>query len=272
MPSIDLARLRKQALRLADFFFAPDDFVRNLNTTLDTYVNYTIRGRPAASKGMNLPAHRTPGVVLGQIEQELSALAAAPENADAALALADRLWDDAWLETRLLAAFILGRISPEEGPLIARLTAWTSQVRDDDLRSRLLDASLLRMRKEAPDMFLQMIGEWLRPERVRLWPDALTAAVSAISDPDFRNLPALMEVLEPVVRVTPAEMQLDLEKVILALYAVSPTETTFFLRQVLTHSEDPMTPVVFRRMLPSFPPALKEDVRVLVRGRATPSA
>ena len=76
MPSIDLARLRKQALRLADFFFAPDEFVRHLNATLDSYVNYTVRGRRPASPGGNLPTHRTPAVVLRQIEHELAPLAA----------------------------------------------------------------------------------------------------------------------------------------------------------------------------------------------------
>ena len=267
MPSIDLARLRKQTHRLADFFFVPDEFTRNLNATLDSYVNHTIRARRPAAPGPNLPAHRTPTVVMKQIEQELSALASASENADAALALADRLWDEAWLETRLLAAFLLGRISPEEGPLIARLTAWTSQVRDPELRSRLLDASLLRMRKETPDMFLHMLGEWLRPERARLWPDAIRAAISAINDPAFSNLPALMEALEQVVKAAPTQIQPDLEELILALFRASATETTYFVRQVLTTSDDPMTSVAFRRMAPSFPPELQEEVRELVRGK-----
>jgi hypothetical protein len=202
-----------------------------------------------------------------QIEQELAALASAPENADAALALADRLWDEAWLETRLLAAFLLGRISPEEGPLIARLTAWTSQVRDNELRARLLDASLLRMRKEAPDMFLHMLVEWLRPERTRLWPDAMHAAISAIKDPAFGNLPALMEALEPAVKAAPAELQLDLEDLCLALFRVSPTEAVFFVQQVLTTSDNPETSVAFRRMSPSLPQEIRDEIRELVRGK-----
>ena len=71
MPSIDLARLRKQAARLADFFYVPDEFARQLNTVLDAYVNHTRRKAPAVAPGMHLPSHRTPAVVLKQIEQEL---------------------------------------------------------------------------------------------------------------------------------------------------------------------------------------------------------
>jgi len=267
MPSIDLARLRKQALRLAEFFFVPEEFARNLNAVLDSYVNYTIRTRRRSRPGANLPTHRTPAVVLSQIQQELASLASDPQNASATLALADHLWDEGWLETRLLAAFLLGQISPDEGPLLARITAWTSQVRDVELRGRLLDLSLLRMRKETPDMFLQMLGEWLRPERTRYWSDAIRAAMAAITDPSFGNLPALMEALEPVVRSAPATIQLDLEDLLNALFAVSPTETTYFVRQVLTDADSPMTAVAFRRMSAALPPLLRDDIRELVRAR-----
>ena len=267
MPSIDLARLRKQALRLADFFFAPEEFARHLNSTLDSYVNYTVRGRRPAVAGSNLDSHRTPAVVIRQIEHELAPLASAAEHAAASVALADRLWDELWLECRLLAAYILGRVPPEEAPLIARLTAWIGQVRDPELRGRLLDTSLFSMRTEAPDLFLQLIGEWLRPERLRFWPAAFQAAISAARDPTFPNLPALLSALEPALRQAPAEMQLDLEALLVALMGVSPTETTFLVRQILLSSDEVSTALLFRRMSPALPPELQEEIRELARGK-----
>src|SRR5574341_353907 len=206
MPSIDLARLRKQVARLADFFFVPAEFVSHLHSILDAYVNYTVRKRPAAAPGANIRSYRTPAVVVRQIRQELSRLAGRPENAEAALALADRLWDEDWLETRLLAAFLLGCIPPHEERLLARLTAWTSQVGDPELRAELLSTSLVRMRKEAPAMFLDLIGEWLRPERGSLWPEGIRAAISALDDPDFINLPPLLQVLQPIVEAAPSKL------------------------------------------------------------------
>ena len=62
---------------------------------------------------------------------------------------------------RLLAAFLLGRIPPQEERLLARLTAWTQQIQDPSLRANLLDSGLGRMRKEAPDKFLELIAQWL---------------------------------------------------------------------------------------------------------------
>jgi hypothetical protein len=183
------------------------------------------------------------------------------------LELADHLWDETFLETRLLAAFLLGRIPPQEERLLARLTAWTQQVHELKLRAELLNKSLTRMRREAPEKFLELIGEWLQPERTLLWPNGIQAVISAVSDPDFINLPPLLKVIEPVIVAAPSKFQLEIEELILALYKASPTETSYFLRQVLMNSEDPMTATTFRRISPSFPDELKEEVRELIRAK-----
>jgi DNA alkylation repair enzyme len=267
MPAIDLARLRKQAARLVEFFFVPSEFVKNLHDMLDFYVNYSVRKPPVIAPGVNLQTYRTPTVVVKQIEQELTVLVDNGDNADAALDLADHLWDEEYLETRLLAAFVLGRIPPQGGRLLARLTAWTQQVYEADLRAELLDKSLARMRKEAPEKFLELIGEWLQAERPLLWPNGIQAVISALADPDFVNLPPLLQVIEPVVQAAPAKLQLEIEELILALYKASPTETSYFVRQVLMNSENPMTAITFRRISPSLPTELKEDVREFIRGK-----
>lgn len=265
MPSIDLARLRKQVARLADFFYVPEEFVPHLHSILDSYVNYTARKGPATPPGIKLRSYRTPAPILKGIEEGLSRVAATAENADAALDLADRLWDEAWLETCLLAAFLLGCIPPQEEYFLPRIMAWTAQVRDPELRTQLLDTSLARLRKESPNLFLDLLGEWLRPERVHLWPDGIQAVISAVSDPGFMNLPPLLEVIRPIIEAAPADLQVAVESLILALYRASPKETIYFVRQMLLNSEDPMTPITFRRILPSLPDDLKAEVRHLIR-------
>jgi len=61
MPAIDLARLRKQANRLADFFFLPDEFMKHLREMLEFYVNYTLRTVENVAPGSNLkPIARHP--------------------------------------------------------------------------------------------------------------------------------------------------------------------------------------------------------------------
>ena len=180
MPAIDLARLRKQANRLADFFFLPDEFMKHLREVLEFYVNHTLRTKQNIAPGSNLKTYRTPAAVVTQIENELSAIAEA--NPEHALALADILWDEGALETRLLAAFLLGRIPPQEERLLPRLTAWTQQVRDTDVRSALLSTSLARMRKETPNQFLALVREYLHPERSQTWSNGIQALLPMIAD------------------------------------------------------------------------------------------
>jgi signal transduction histidine kinase len=216
MPAIDLARLRKQANRLADFFFLPDEFMKRLRETLDFYVNYTLRTAENVAPGSNLKTYRTPPAVLTQIENELRPLAEA--NPQFALDLADRLWDEGALETRLLAAFLLGRIPPQEERLLPRLTAWTQQVRDPNVRSALLSTSLTRMRRETPAQFLTLVREYLHPARARTWANGIQALLPMIAEAPSDNLPTIFDMIEPIIEEAPSTLQDDLTDLIVALY------------------------------------------------------
>ncbi len=263
MPAVDLARLKKQAVRLADLFDQPAAFLRELHETLDFYVNRTLRTRQAVAPSSVLETYRTPGLVLRRLETELGPLAAA--RPDRAIELADALWDARTLETRLLAAYLIGRIPPQEDRLLARLTAWTQQVRDPDVRAALLTTSLARLRREAPERMLALVGEWMHPARTRFWANGIQALLPLIQDPDFDNLPPVFELVRPAIEAAPALLQDDLGQLLEALYRASPVESAYFLKQVISHSENPQTAVTLRRILPSLPPELQEQLRDLVR-------
>jgi hypothetical protein len=263
MPAIDLARLRKQANRLADFFFLPDEFMKHLREILEFYVNHTLRTKENVAPGSNLKTYRTPPAVLTQIENELRAVAEA--NPEFALELADILWDEGALETRLLAAFFLGRIPPQEERLLPRLTAWTQQIRDPNVRSALLSTSLTRMRKETPDQFLILIREYLHPARTRTWTNGIQALLPMIADATNANLPTIFDMVEPIIEEAPSTLQNDLTDLIVALYRASSNETIFLLKHILTSTQNPMTVVTLRRIATSFPPPLQKELRDLLR-------
>lgn len=265
MPAIDLVRLRKQANRLGNYFFIPDDFIRQLREILEYYVNYSLRTKENVAPGSNLPTYRTPTVVMRHLENELSVLAY--ENPQEALELADRLWDEGYIETRMLAAFLLGRIPPREEHLLARLTAWTHQVRDPNVRAALLTTSLTRMRKETPNEFLTLISEWLHPGRQRLWQNGIQALQPLITDPDFENLPPIFEITRPIFEAAPAVLQNHLADLINAFYRASNTETTYYLREIIENSPNPLTKITLRRILPALHPDLQANLRELVRDR-----
>ena len=230
---------------------------------LEYYVNRSLREVDGVAAASVLKTYRTSSVILKQIENDLAPLAAT--NPGAALDLADRLWDEGWLETRLLAASILGKIPPREQRLLPRLTAWTQQVRDASVRSALVTTSLVRLRTETPDKFLLLVAEWLNPERQRMWPNGIQALLPLIRDPEFQNLPPVFDILGPVVEAAPSLIQNDLAELLGALYAVSPRETTFFVRQVLNGSKTEMTATTMRRISPSLPKALVEETMDLFK-------
>ncbi len=265
MPAIDLARLRKQANRLADFFFLPDEFMKHLREMLDFYVNYTLRKVENVAPGSNLKTYRTPPAVLTQIENELRAIV--EENPHFALELADILWDEGVLETRLLAAFLLGRIPPQEERLLPRITAWTQQIRDSDVRAALLSTSLTRMRKESPEQFLALVREYLHPERSRTWSNGIQALIPMIADTAYTNLPPIFDIVEPIIEEAPSSLQNDLAELIVALYRASPNETIFMLKHVLSNSQSPMTEITLRRISSSFPPSLQNKLKENLRSQ-----
>ena len=263
MPAIDLTRLRKQAARLADFFFLPDEFMKHLREILEFYVNYTLRTVENVAPGSNLKTYRTPPAVLTQIQNELRAKAEA--NPHFALELADVLWDEGALETRLLASYLLGRIPPQEERLLPRITAWTQQIRDPEVRVALLTTSLTRMRKETPNQFLILVREYLHPERTRTWSNGIQALIPMIADADFENLPAIFDIVEPIIEAAPSTLQGDLTDLIVTLYRASASETIFMLKHILSVTENPMTAVTMRRISPDFPPPLQKELRDLLR-------
>jgi len=262
MPAIDLARLKKQTARLADLFDQPADFLREHREILDYYVNRTLRSQGVAPSSV-LPTYRTPPVVLRQIEKELGPVA--EKHPLQALELADALWDEGWLETKLLAAFLLGRIPPQEERLLARLTAWTQAVRDPNVRAALLTTSLTRLRKETPDLFLVLVREWLHPARQRMWSNGVQALVPLVSSPDFDNLPPIFEIVEPIIKASPATLQFDLQELIIVLFEASPEETTYFLQQIIKETKSPLPVVALRRMSAEMPQELQTSLREMLR-------
>jgi hypothetical protein len=262
MPAIDLARLKKQTAQLADLFDQPSAFLREHREILDHYVNRTLRSQGVAPSSV-LPTYRTPVVVLRHIETELGPVA--EKQPIQALELADALWDEGWLETRLLAAFLLGRIPPQEERLLARLTAWTQAVRDPSVRAALLTTSLTRLRKETPTLFLVLVKEWLHPARKKMWSNGIQALVPLIASPEFDNLPPIFELISPILKASPAALQFDIQELLITLYKESADETLFFIQQTLKSTKSELPATALRRMLPELPQDMQANLREILR-------
>lgn len=262
MPAIDIARLKIQAATLVEKFDQPAAFLHDLHEILDLYADRTLRVGVAAPASV-LRAYRAPQSVLRQIEFELAPLIAT--FPDQSMALTDALWKDGHLETRLLAATLLGRIDPSTPLLIERISAWVNRVRDRKVRTALLSTSLNRLHRESPNLFLKLIREWFSDENPKMWSNGIEALLPLLADPSYENLPPVFDIVRPVIANAPSTLQNELADLLNALYRASAVETTFFLRQTIKASQNAQAITTLRRSLPRLTRELQTQVQQMLR-------
>jgi len=265
MPAINLAQLKTQAARLSEKFSDPEAFVHELNELLDFYTNRTIRTTQIVQR-LSLPTYRTPAPVLRQIQAELLPLAGS--YSVEAVALTKALWKAGSLESRLLAAYLLGNIPPVQAfPTLARLPDWLAQSTDKEIRTALLTDAFARLRRENPEALFILLEDWLKSPRnsLRVW--GLRALIPMLTDPHFENLPAVFRILKPAIRSAGPVTQLELQACLATLEQVSLTETLAFLREIIGDNPAPLMLRTFHRILTGLSPELQSGLREILRER-----
>ena len=265
MPAILLAKLKIQAAHLAEKFDRPEKFVRELHALCDIYAERTRRPGQAGEPAPLLSTYKLPGPVLRQVLKETTPYLRSERQA--ALRLADALWAEPYLEFRLLAASVLGSISPQPvETLLERVQAWTKPSLDDRLLTALISDGLARVRAEDTALYLDLIKSWLESREVFSQRLGLRALLFLLKSSSFENMPLAMRLLAPVVRAAPSRLKPDLLDLIQALAQRSPRETAFFLRQNLAVKNDnPGTPWLIRNSLRYFPLEMQSSLRQALR-------
>ena len=270
MPAIDLARLKTQAARLADQFTEPEAFLRALNELLDFYTNHTIRTTQVVQR-LSAPTFHTPRPVMRQIESELDLLA--EKDPRKAIDLVKVLWKANSLESRLLAAYLLGSIPTEQTiPTLAFLPDWINQATDKEIRTALLTNALARLRREKPEAFFIVLEGWLESPQPAMQVWGLQALVPLLQDPHFENLPAVFRILRPAIHSLGPATQLDFQACLAALERHSLTETVAFLREIIRANPQPMILRIFHRILPGLSKELQEALREILREQNNPTS
>jgi hypothetical protein len=270
MPAIDLARLKIQAAQLAGQFAEPEAFLHELNEMLDFYTNRTIRATQVAQR-LSTPTYNSPRPVLRQIENELITLVG--NQPYEAANLVKVLWTANTLESRLLAAFILGNIPSDQAiPTLTLLPAWIDQSIDKEIRTAFLTTALTRLRREKPGTFFTILEGWLVSPQPLMQVWGLQALIPLLQDPHFENLPAVFRILRPAILAASPTTQLDLQACLSALEHVSLSETTAYLREIICTEPVPMMLRIFQRFLPNLSKGLQEALRQTLRDQYAQSS
>lgn len=268
MPAIQPARLRQQAAALAEHFDSPPAYVRSLHHLLDFYADRARRSGHATRPGPLIPAYNVRPPVLRMLLQELLPLT--QQNPVAGLALCDALWSEPFLEFHLLAAMLLGQV-PLEPPeaITSRLQSWITTNLEFQQLDALLTYGVERLHRENPRALIRLIQTWLENPKTFYQQLGLRALLPLIQNPAFENVPAFFRLIQPLVTDVPSGLRPDLLDVLAALAQRSPNETAYFLRQMLTLANTPVTPWLVRQSMDSFPPDLQNSLRNALRGNVS---
>ena len=264
MPAVNPARLQVQIDHLLTFFNAPKAFHRQLQDIFELYANRTLRiGEPISSQPL-IPMYHLPDLVTRQVELEIRPHI--HEDSLSAIAIADDLWTDAFFEIQHLAGFILGLITTDDPePICTRLENWLTPDLDKTLASDLLSYGTRSLQSAFPVVWEQFIESLLThedPKMITLGLQGLAAGLQINSD---KLLPTIFRLISPLIQNIDQDISKELEHLIKALVSVSPTETSYFLKQSVSISENKGTVRLIKQCVAFFDDELKKELNDSMR-------
>lgn len=264
MPAIYPARLKNQTIQLAELYDQPNRFTRALVDHLELYSNRAHRFGQAGEPPPLLRTYNVPKPVIRQLMVELKPLA--EEYPDETLRLIDSLWTEESLETRQIAAFLLGSIPPEHPEnILGIITSWLTTKTEERLISLVLQLALVRILEEKSAVLLTIIENWLNSEKLTEQQIGLKASKAILKSQEFDNFPRLIQLITPYTRKAPLQIRSDILEVLEVLAIRSPKETAYLLRQSLTAPENPDSALLTRKLLHAFPIDFQENLRQALR-------
>ena len=263
MPAVQVQRLQKQIRELLWKFTRPDEFAASLDSLLDFYGNRVYRAGQSITQGRQSLTFRVPHLVMHTLERELDALC--KENPIAALALADRLWQEKMLEPRQLAAAILGLVPISEAQTVLdKIETWTQAGGDSNLLRMLISKGSARIRLEQPNRWLELCLRWLERTDAHSLAAGIQAASALLEDRSFLNLPPIYDAITPLIIDPPQTLLLELQRLVALLLVCSPGETVYILKQILLAKPNVNSRKLIRSLLPKLSPADQDEVRALM--------
>ncbi len=264
MPAVDPARLRFRVEDLLTHFNSPSVFHRELQHLFDLYANRVLRQGAHAPPKPLIPTYNLPRMVTRQLELDLKPHII--ENPQAALALADDLWIDDYFEVKQLAIFLLGTVPLEEPDLICqRVESWATPQVDQSVLTVLLSRGVVKLQNTFPQAWAEMVESYLTGDDPKMTAIGILALTEGVKNLALTNLPVIFRLASPVLRHPHNTAMKYLQALVEAMAQVSPTETTFFLKQTLATTTSPNTPRLVKQCLGSFPESARQDLAATLK-------
>lgn len=248
MPAIIPARLKLQSNELAALFSKPKVFMRRLVDLLENYADRTHRQSQSGTPNPLIASYHVPQPVIRQLVISLRAPVQADQNT--AYDICDLLWAHPFLETRTLAAHILGWLHaiPEQR-ILEKLIAWQSPPLDDRLLHTIIQHGFTHLRKANPEFVMQVAQGWVKSKQSNEQQAGLIALETLIRDSEYENLPSIILAASPFFRKIPLELSSTVQSFLISMVERYPQETTYTLLETLQASDNPDTARLIRQVL-----------------------
>lgn len=264
MPAVDLVRLRSQINELVGLINEPKSFLYKYHDFLELYTSWTHKyGQETPSKPMT-KSYKVPQQIIKEIENKLvDQIKTSPQIT---LDLADELWQDEILESKYLAAFILGQTKLDYSDQIKkRILSWAEPGLDNAALEILFQKATLTLEKERPEEWQELVLGFLNDYDPKMQILGLRAIANVIDNPQFNNIPSLFKIIRPFLQDPRDPVQSTLNKVIKALAIRTPIETAYLLKQVLADYPNQAVSQNIRRYVSYFNPAEQKNLLDLIR-------
>jgi hypothetical protein len=265
MPAVQLVRLKSEIAALNQSFSQPAVFYRRLYDFLETNSNRVYRAGQSVASNKQVTRFHVPPIIMNQLEAEIIQLSRLDRKPS--LALVDQLGHAPYWEIKYLACCILGNVDPNPPEEVLQvLNTWLTPHLEADLQEMIFSKATLSLRSTYPQLWQRTIETWLENLRPSYQVMGLRALFSLAKDPSYDNLPFIYKLIrDPIIRSThllrPALLQISQ-----VLMDRSPTETTFFIKQIITSA--PLTARtirLIRKMFVFFPSESQDNLRDLIK-------
>ena len=234
------------------------EFHIQLRDLFERYANWSFRPGEVVKKNIHIPQYNLSAQVIHKVSQ---AVKKSLKDEEKAIELADALWRDPYYEMRIMAINILSNLPADPADNLHRkIVEWAQETKETHILQNLFDVGSKQLRNQHPGIWLAMIEEWLEKgdDQVLL---GLSAIRSSINDPDFKQIPNIYKIItKPLLRIPKGFYSLMLE-IVMDMISRLPSETSFFLQQIILRDPSPETVRIIRRVIPSFPKPFQNALR-----------
>lgn len=260
MPAIDPTHLKNQTQILVQLINSPQSFVRELYALFEYYSDRTYRSGYSGEPPPLIQTYKIKPIILNQILIDLKPHA--EKSPQEVLTLCDVLWEQPYLEFRILSANLIGAIPPDPPDLItSRIQKWVEKNTEEQLNQLIVSQGLYRIRHEIPAIYYKMLEDWFYSESLFYKNLGLLALQSAMTEGHIDNIPTIFRLILPLIRVPHSTLIVDLVNTIKSLIQRSPSETAVFIKQTLEFTVGPETLKIYRQVLPEFPQEIQKSVQ-----------